>query len=513
VAEETWHAARLIPTSGINGAEEQERRATSALLAVMVAVREFGRAITQPLGAPAGNVEAFIEVPFDVNGQRVFPDGLVRVTRGKRSWTCLVEVKTHSNELQAQQIENYLDVARENGFDAVLTISNQIASTPGGHPTVVDKRKLRKAALHHLSWTEVSTAAVMQKVHRGVSDPDQAWVLGELIRYLEHPRSGAMEFEDMGPSWVTVREAVRAGTLRPNDKTALDVIGRWDQLIQYLGLRLGRTLGVEVRPAFTRHQVADPAARAQTSLASLCSTGTVEGALKIPNAAGDLVVSADLRAQTVSASLRVDAPRDGRSLTKVRWIVRQLPTAPETLRIDAFAAYSRGASTSCLLRDARVDQALLVDDPKKELRSFQLTYATAMGSKRGQGRGSFVGSVLGLVEGFYADVVQSVKPWNAPPPQVRPEAATSEAEDVSVPSSLVSTALSSQDGPSPQEHEREGSSLVDAFDVDAEVPLGSTLDGIESNGPSLTRTDADDPEASALPGWQRDDPPADPYSS
>ena len=32
MAEETWHLARLIPTSGINGADEQERRATSALL-------------------------------------------------------------------------------------------------------------------------------------------------------------------------------------------------------------------------------------------------------------------------------------------------------------------------------------------------------------------------------------------------------------------------------------------------------------------------------------------------
>jgi hypothetical protein len=52
VAEETWHEARLIPTSGINGAEEQERRATSAVLAVMVAVREFGRLMTQPLRPP-----------------------------------------------------------------------------------------------------------------------------------------------------------------------------------------------------------------------------------------------------------------------------------------------------------------------------------------------------------------------------------------------------------------------------------------------------------------------------
>jgi hypothetical protein len=511
VAEETWHAARLIPTSGINGAEEQERRATSALLAVMTAVREFGRTITQPLGAPAGNVEAFIEVPFEVNGQRVYPDGLVRVTRGKRSWTCLIEVKTHTNELESQQIENYLDVARENGFDAVLTISNQIASVPGGHPNAVDKRKLRRVALHHLSWTEVTTAAVMQKVHRGVSDPDQAWILGELIRYLEHPRSGAMEFEDMGSSWVTVRDAVRAGTLRPNDRAALDVIGRWDQLIQYLGLRLGRTLGVEVRPAFTRQQAADVAARVQASLASLCSTGVIEGGLKIPNAAGDLIVSADLRAQTVSASLRVDAPRDGRPLTKVRWIVRQLPTAPDALRIDAYAAYARGASTSCLLRDARVDQSLLVDDPKKELRSFQLTHATPMGSKRGQGRGSFVGSVLSLVESFYADVVQSVKPWNAPPPRMRPEAPPPEADDESVPSSLVSTALSSQDGPLSQGHDRDGSSSVGA-----EEPLSLTPDVVEpaeSNTPSMSRSVVDEAGASVLAQVLRVGPPADPFSS
>lgn len=52
MSEESWHEARLIPTSGINGDDERERRATSALLAVMTAVREFGRATVQPLGAP-----------------------------------------------------------------------------------------------------------------------------------------------------------------------------------------------------------------------------------------------------------------------------------------------------------------------------------------------------------------------------------------------------------------------------------------------------------------------------
>ena len=63
MSEETWHEARLIPTSGISGAEEQERRATSALLAVMGVVKEFSKAVLGPLGAPAGTVETFIEVP------------------------------------------------------------------------------------------------------------------------------------------------------------------------------------------------------------------------------------------------------------------------------------------------------------------------------------------------------------------------------------------------------------------------------------------------------------------
>jgi hypothetical protein len=43
--------ARLIPVSGIRNAEEQERRATSALLAVLSAVDEFNLAITKPFGA------------------------------------------------------------------------------------------------------------------------------------------------------------------------------------------------------------------------------------------------------------------------------------------------------------------------------------------------------------------------------------------------------------------------------------------------------------------------------
>lgn len=115
---DTWQEARLIPTSGINGGEEQERRATSALLAVMGSVKEFGRALTQPLGAPAGVVQTFIEVPFPDGDRKVYPDGVIRVRRGQKSWTALVEVKTGTATLDPVQLETYLDVARVAGYDA-----------------------------------------------------------------------------------------------------------------------------------------------------------------------------------------------------------------------------------------------------------------------------------------------------------------------------------------------------------------------------------------------------------
>lgn len=62
--------------------------------------------------------------------------------------------------MQAEQLERYLDVAREQGFDALITISNEIPPVPGQHPTGVDKRKLKKVALHHLPWSEVLSGLV-----------------------------------------------------------------------------------------------------------------------------------------------------------------------------------------------------------------------------------------------------------------------------------------------------------------------------------------------------------------
>jgi Protein of unknown function (DUF2510) len=198
VSDDSWHLARLIPTSGILDVEEQERRATSALLAVMGAVGEFARAVTGPLGAPQGAVETFTEMPFTTVGRRFHPDGLIRIRRGPRVWTALVAVRTGGNRLGVPKLQAYLDIAEEHRFAAVLTVSNEIRASVGLHPVEVKQRRLRSVSLHHYSWSQLLTEAMTQQERHGGTDPDRAWLLGELIRYLRHPRSGALE-QPMNP--------------------------------------------------------------------------------------------------------------------------------------------------------------------------------------------------------------------------------------------------------------------------------------------------------------------------
>ncbi|GAB2922118.1 TerD family protein [Rhodococcus aerolatus] len=416
----SWQAARLFPVAGIGAADEQESRATSALLATMVAVKRFGRSITAHLGAPAGSLETFLEVPFKHGETTSRPDGVLKVARAGTVWTALVEVKTGAGQLRAEQIERYLDVARLRGYDSVVTISNEIAQSRGAHPVPVDGRKLRKVTLHHLSWAEVLHEARMLLAHRGSDDPLQAWITHEFIRYLEHPRSGADLFQDMGPAWVPVRQAVAAGTLRPTDSKVPPVAAAWGKLVTHLRLQLTSELGVEVKEVLPRGPAGTAEARLAGAVALLASDGVLRATMKIPGAAGPLTVVADVRTTQVRVSVEVDAPGEGGPQRRVGWVVRQLKDAPPALLVEV--AFAGSADSTCeQLKDVRDSVAPLVLDRTTEVKKFTLTLAAPLGTKRSGVKGGFVSSVVTAVEGFYREVVQPIKPWVPSAPRLPAE--------------------------------------------------------------------------------------------
>jgi len=345
------------------------------------------------------------------------PDGALIVERGRRQWRALVEVKTGGADLDSEQVDRYLDIAREHGFDCLVTISNQITANPSEHPAAVDGRKLRRVSLYHLSWWRIVTEAVLQHRFRGIADPDQAWILGELIAYLDHENAGAGGFQDMGERWVRVREAARLGTLRPSDPEVRVIAERWEHFLEYLALGLAQDLGRDVTP--TRRRTESTSQRVERLMAQLATNGQLAGALTVPDAAGALELLADLRARQVVSSVRIDAPREGRALTRINWLLRQLSDAPPTTRLEARFANTR-ETASVLLEEAqeKPQRLLYASDPRREPRSFVVAVTRPMGLKRGKAQGSFVRETRRQVLDFYAEIVQDLKPWQAKAPQL-----------------------------------------------------------------------------------------------
>jgi hypothetical protein len=114
----------------------------------------------------------------------------------------------------------------------------------------------------------------------------------------------------------------------------------------------------------------------------------------------------------------------------------------------------------------------LIQDPKKELRSFRIAHTSPLGTKRGRGRGAAIDSVLDAVDAFYGEVLQHLKAWTAAAPKMR-EVTDLPGESRSA---LVSTALSSQDGIEPSdEAAADTRSVAGDFDEPSETAEASSI--------------------------------------
>lgn len=345
------------------------------------------------------------------------------------SW--LIEVKTGRSNLEPDQLDAYLDLARDGGFDAVLTVSNQITSSPTESPVVIPARRGKPQPPHyHLSWWRVLAEAVVHHQHRGVSDPDQAWILGELIEYLDDERSGVLPLRDMGPSWVQVREAAREQRLQAGDAGVADVAERWEQLVEYLCLGLYRDLGRFVEATSNR---GEPTTRRQEACRRLADEGKLLATIKITDAAAPIQVETDLRGRMLYASLELGAPQDRqRAVSRVRWLLAQLRSVPPERNLQIEALYPRGGRTTTLLVQAREqpEALLLATDPRRPARAFRVIGAREMVGQAGrrQADGGFIETTRRHVADFYREVVQGVTPWR-PRPAKLPDAEPAEGPE------------------------------------------------------------------------------------
>ncbi|MFE7540155.1 TerD family protein [Streptomyces platensis] len=410
---DSWQAARLFPAGSLKSDREREGRATSVLLSVMAEVPEFGRRLTAAFGAPAGRMQTFTEVALPHGDSPKRPDGVIRVERAGKLWTALVETKTNGNPLRSEQVQNYLDIAARRGYEAVITLSNDVALE--GRPLVqvkTDGRRKHKVALWHLSWAEVTYQAQTLIRHEGVGNAAHAWLLQELLHYLQHENSGCHGFQNMGPAWVPVRNGIDTETLCRGDARAVEVVESWERLIRQVCLRLGGELGQKALPVQRGRRGTDPQDRRAVLADRLCDEGRLSAELRVDGAPGVLALAADLRTGKLRTSIDVPAPEGGYPLTSAKRLLRLLAKAPADLHVETLVEGDNGPRGT--LERLRPEPADMLPKGGDLITGFRLSLFKGMGATRGSAASGFIRSVDEAVDQFYASVVAHL-----PPPERR----------------------------------------------------------------------------------------------
>ncbi|MFD7913041.1 TerD family protein [Streptomyces sp. NPDC059752] len=409
---DTWRTARLFPVPSLKSDKEREVRATSVLLSVMAQVPELGRRLTAGFGAPAGRMQTFTEVPLPHGDTPKRPDGVIRVERAGKLWTALVETKTHGNPLKDEQVQQYMDIAARRGYEAVITLSNDVALD--GSPVVdvkIDGRRKHKVSLWHLSWAEVAHQAQMLIRHEGVGNAAHAWLLQELLEYLQHENSGCHGFQNMGPAWVPVRKGIEDETISPDDERAVDVVESWERLIRQVCLRLGGELGQKALPVQRTRRDSDPRARRIAAAAALCTDGKLCAELRIDGTSSVIAVTADLRTGKVRTSVDIPAPEGSYPLATTKRLLRALAEAPADLHVQTLVEGENGPRGT--LERLRPEPGDLLPKDGAAPGGFRLSLIKGMGNTRGNTESGFIRGVDAAVDRFYHGVVAHLGTFEA----------------------------------------------------------------------------------------------------
>lgn len=418
--------ARLFP---VLSESSKEGRAASIFLSCLTIVPELADRILRPLGRKIGTrskVYCLTEVSFD-GDKKNRPDGLIGVVTSGSVWKALVEFKV-GGDLEKDQVERYLRVAREAGMDAMLTISNDIVPDPTFSPVDVDKRLVKKVALYHISWMQIFTHAQMLIANDDITDSDHKVVVEEFLRFLIHPSTGVKGFTQMPVEWADIVDSARGlGNLQKKGSSEANIINGWMQEERELSFIMSQKTGAYCALKRNRTEANDVQEIFNNHLKRLCDDYFLETELLVANAASALMVKADLKSRTISFSMRLTAPKDKSRLSaSVNWLLRQVPNDVQNCDIIAHWP-SRIPSTSKPVMDLREDPNVILSSNSSVLpTAYEVSRTIALGAKFSSRKG-IISAIEAEVAAFYTELGEHLSEWIPKPSKTLK---TSVAEDI-----------------------------------------------------------------------------------
>jgi hypothetical protein len=423
-------AARLFP---VLSETSKEGRAASVLLATLSVVDTLADALLRPPGRPVGKrarIQCFTEVVLK-SDPKFRPDGLLIVDSGRDIWSALVECKIGKAKIEAQQLENYLKKARENDIDCVLTISNELVADPRHPPVVADGRLTKSVGHFHYSWLAIRSEAEISYAQGIETDPEKAFILAELIRFLSHPSAGVEGFSQMPEVWPDVVSEIGANhPPKRSDPRLGEIADAWQQEEKELALILSRLVSRRCTSRSERRLRKEGYEPKDSILGDISGDQQLATDFVVPDAAAELGVCIDLRSRSTRFSMTVRAPEDRkRPDARLNWLLAQLKGS-DPKDIDIVAHWPGRAKTtfSALSRLRDDPKQIAFQHPGLSPYAFEIvqtchTPASFVARRR------FVQDLEAGIQKFYGNIGRHLTAWTPKPPMPAEKTAAKRIEE------------------------------------------------------------------------------------
>ena len=413
--------ARLIPSIKIG----DEMALTSVILSSIRLIKEFRKMILSAAKMmTGGKIYVYTEVGFDeFKDSRI--DGLIIIVKsGIIKDAALLEMKNGTDELEKEQIEKYIKIAKNYNVPRLITISNQYVSEPSQFP--INIKPPKSINLYHYSWSFLLTLAhiLLFDNDLNIEDEDQVEIMKEVVYYLENDKSGVSGFTQMKQGWKEVVEKINSGTsIKKTDPDLDEAVISWQQEEKDMALILSKNLGIFVNSGDSKYKN-NLQGRINNDKTTLLEKKRLTSSLKVKGAISDIRINARFDKRIIEMSVDLKAPQDKKIRGQMGWIKKQIENCYkknqseyEKIAKEIFIDVSlKNMSKNERITVANID-SFYTDFKDKEVKEFKLIFIKDFG-KQFSSRKNFVKIIEEMLIDFYTGIVQHLSKYEQPAPKI-----------------------------------------------------------------------------------------------
>jgi len=403
--------ARLFPS----GNTRDENQTTSIFLASLQAVKEYREELLSNIGINKiknrnTKLHVYTEVYNKDKTERI--DGLIVLTSGKNNpvieWIAFVESKVKHNIIEQEQIERYIKFGRDIGVNTIITISNEMTTSPYESP--IDITKVRNFNLFHWSWTYLKVMSTRLLRTNIIEDEDHVFILGELRRYFDTHKY-ILNFTHMGKQWSDASICINETAIgkKVNKDVLCDIVNAYKQEEKDISLQL-----TDITPYYVQLLLKKNEEREESIINQLQKDNrTITSTYFIDNdKKRTFELEVDFLRKMIICRTSVIIEK-GKAIAQISTLLKKLKDAGVDEDIIICAVYKRNRQQECKLSRLRTEQngnkiySIHNKEFGDEIKFFDIYIKKEIG-RDFQAPQKFIGEIEGLAQIFLLQVMSYI---------------------------------------------------------------------------------------------------------